>query len=389
VTARLRRGGQPAAATAAAGGVELSSVVKRYGAGAAALDVERLVIPERSFAVLVGPSGCGKSTTLRVVAGLEQPSNGRVFIDGTDVTDLPPGDRGVGMVFQDYALYPHMTIEDNIGFGLRLEARHHRRSGPDRGEIARRVTQACDSLDLSALRGRRPAQLSGGERQRVALARAMVRRPALLLLDEPLSALDAQLRQQARTELVRVHRELSSTMLLVTHDQLEALSLATHLVVMNGGRIEQAGPPAEVYGHPRNVFVARFLGSPPMNLATVTAGPDGTGAPGLRVRLRVPWPDGPAQVTLGWRPGDGRLHSDGGAGPGQPGLLAEGVVDILEFTGGEMVVHCVGESGRWAVLTRADATLPRVGDRIVVQVPAERLHLFSAVSGDRLPLVPG
>jgi multiple sugar transport system ATP-binding protein len=292
------------------------------------------------------------------------------------------------MVFQDYALYPHMTIEDNIGFGLRLEARHHRRSGLDRDEIARRVTQARDSLDLGALRGRRPAQLSGGERQRVALARAIVRRPALLLLDEPLSALDAQLRQQARAELVRVHRELSSTVLLVTHDQLEALSLATHLVVMNDGRVEQAGPPAEVYNDPRNVFVARFLGSPPMNLATVAHGPDGFDAPGLRVRLRVPWPAGTTQVTLGWRPGDGRLQSDGSATPAYPGLLAEGIVDILEFTGGEMVVHCVGESGRWAVLARSDSALPRVGDRIQVQVPAERLHLFDAVTGDRLALVP-
>jgi sn-glycerol 3-phosphate transport system ATP-binding protein len=177
-------------------------------------------------------------------------------------------------------------------------------------------------------------------------------------------------------------------MLLVTHDQLEALSLATHLVVMNGGHVEQAGPPAEVYNHPRNVFVAQFLGSPPMNLATVAPGPDGTGTPGLRVRLRVPWPAGPAQVTLGWRPGDGRLQSDGGADPAHPGLLDEGVVDILEFTGGEMVVHCVGESGRWAVLARSDSALPRVGDRILVQVPAERVHLFDAVTGDRLALVP-
>jgi multiple sugar transport system ATP-binding protein len=388
MTRRLCRRGQPAAPAAASGGVELSSVVKRYGTGAAALHVEHLSIPERSFAVLLGPSGCGKSTTLRIVAGLEQPNRGRVFIDGTDVTDLAPGDRGVGMVFQDYALYPHMTIEDNIGFGLRLEARHHRASGLDRDEIARRVRQVCDSLGLSSLRGRRPAQLSGGERQRVALARAIVRRPALLLLDEPLSALDAQLRQQARAELVRLHRELSSTVLLVTHDQLEALSMATHLVVMNDGRIEQAGPPAEVYNEPRNAFVARFLGSPPMNLATVTAVPDGIDALGLHGRLSVPVPARTTQVTLGWRPGDGRLQSDGSATPAYLGLLAEGIVDILEFTGDGMVVHCVGESGRWAVLARADVTLPRVGERIQVQVPAERLHLFNAVTGDRLALVP-
>jgi multiple sugar transport system ATP-binding protein len=388
VTARLRWRGQPAAPAPTAGGVELSSVVKRYGTGTAALDVERLSIPERAFAVLVGPSGCGKSTTLRIVAGLEQPNRGRVFIDGTDVTDLAPGERGVGMVFQDYALYPHMTTEDNISFGLRLEARHHRASGLDRVEIARRVTRACDSLGLSPLRGRRPAQLSGGERQRVALARAIVRRPALLLLDEPLSALDAQLRQQARAELVRLHRELSGTMLLVTHDQLEALSMATYLVVMNGGRIEQAGPPAEVYNEPRNVFVARFLGSPPMNLATVTAVPGGFDAPGLRVRVPHPAPAAPAQVTVGWRPSDGRLQADGDPCPAQPGLLADGTADVLEFTGDGTVVHCAGESGRWAVLGRAGAAVPRVGDQVQVLVPAERLHLFDSVTGHRLPLLP-
>jgi multiple sugar transport system ATP-binding protein len=370
------------------GGVELSSVIKRYGTGHAALDVGRLSIPERAFAVLVGPSGCGKSTTLRIVAGLERPNRGRVFIDGTDVTDLVPGERGVGMVFQDYALYPHMTTEDNISFGLRLEARHHRASGLDRVEIARRVTRACDSLGLSLLRGRRPAQLSGGERQRVALARAIVRRPALLLLDEPLSALDAQLRQQARAELVRLHRELSGTMLLVTHDQLEALSMATYLVVMNGGRIEQAGPPAGVYNEPRDVFVARFLGSPPMNLATVTAVSGGFDAPGLHVRLPHPTVAAPAQVTVGWRPSDGRLQADGDPRPAQPGLLADGTADVLEFTGDGTVVHCAGESGRWAVLARADVAVPRDGDQVQILVPAERLHLFDSATGHRLPLLP-
>jgi multiple sugar transport system ATP-binding protein len=371
------------------GGVLLSSLVKRYGTDKAALDVEHLHIPERSFTVLVGPSGCGKSTALRIIAGLEQPTRGRVIIDGADVTDRTPGDRGVAMVFQDYALYPHMTVEDNIGFGLRLEAKHHRASGLNRHEIAERVAETCESLGLSPLRSRRPAQLSGGERQRVGLARAIVRRPAVLLLDEPLSALDAQLRHQARAELVRLHRELSNTMLFVTHDQLEALSMATHLVVMNRGRIEQAGPPADVFNEPDNVFVARFLGSPPMNLATVavTCGADGFDAPGLHVRFPHPAPDLPAQVTLGWRPGDGSLETADDASPAQRGLLAEGVADVLEFTGDGTIVHCVGESGRWAVLARASATLPKVGDQVRVRVASARLHLFDVATGNRLALV--
>ncbi|MGF7235828.1 MAG: ABC transporter ATP-binding protein, partial [Frankia sp.] len=199
-------------------GLLLDAVVKAYGAHPA-LDVPRLHVPAGSFTVLVGPSGCGKSTALRISSGLETPTRGRVLLGGVDVTATPAAERGVAMVFQDFALYPHMTVEQNVGFGLRLEARHRRRTGPDRraglgrADIRRRVMEACELLGLAALVERRPAQLSGGERQRVGLARAIVRRPKVLLLDEPLSALDAQLRQQARAELVRLHRELGNTVL--------------------------------------------------------------------------------------------------------------------------------------------------------------------------------
>ncbi|MCM3924016.1 ABC transporter ATP-binding protein, partial [Frankia sp. AiPs1] len=273
-------------------GITLAGIVKRYGAHPA-LDVPRLGVPAGSLTVVVGPSGCGKSTGLRVVAGLETPDEGRVLIDGTDVTHLPPGERGVALVFQDFALYPHMTVERNIDFGLRLAARHDRRFGPSRAEISSRVAEVCAMLGLSELRRRRPEQLSGGERQRVGLARAIVRRPAVLLLDEPLSSLDAQLRQRARAELVRLHRELGNTVVLVTHDQLEALSMGTNLVVMNRGRVIQAGPPEQVYRYPADTFVATFLGSPPMNLHSVAPAGDGRVLAGPGVAARLPGPPPP------------------------------------------------------------------------------------------------
>ncbi|MFD4440491.1 ABC transporter ATP-binding protein [Nocardia sp. NPDC058519] len=362
-------------------GVVLDGITKQYGEDRPALDVDLLHVPGQSLTVLVGPSGCGKSTALGVVSGLITPTAGRVLIDGTDVTEVSPGRRGVSMVFQDFALYPHMTVERNISFGLRLEGKHNRKSGLDRAEIERRVAGACDSLGLSELRHRRPAQLSGGQRQRVGLARAIVRQPKVLLLDEPLSALDAQLRQQARVELVRLHRELGNTVVLVTHDQLEALSMATHLVVMNDSRVLQVGSPAQVYRRPVDLFVATFLGSPPMNLATVTvnqAGAEMTG-PGLEVLLPQAIPGVPAELKLGWRPGDGTLRSHDG-----PGLLVHGVVELVEFTGDSKIAQCTGESGRWAVTLPANDPAPAIGSRIQVYVPADRLHLFDPETGARV-----
>ncbi|ADP80657.1 ABC transporter ATP-binding protein [Pseudofrankia inefficax] len=375
-------------------GITLAGVVKRYGGSRAALDVPHLGIPAGSFTVVVGPSGCGKSTGLRVIAGLETADAGRVVIDGADVTGLPAGERGVAMVFQDFALYPQMTVERNISFGLRLAARHDRRHGPSRDEIESRVAEVCARLGLSDLRRRLPRQLSGGERQRVGLARAIVRRPAVLLLDEPLSSLDAQLRQRARAELVRLHRELGNTVVLVTHDQLEALSMGTNLVVMNRGRVVQTGPPEQVYRYPADTFVATFLGSPPMNLHAVTPsdpGPVLTG-PGLAARL----PEGPrpGPVLLGWRPADGLVEpadgltepADGPAAPADHGVVLRGVADVVEFTGDGTVVTCVspGEDTPWAVSLPGRDRVPAVGDPVRVRVPAERVHLFDPDSGRRL-----
>ncbi|MBL7500522.1 ABC transporter ATP-binding protein [Frankia nepalensis] len=388
-------------AGAAPGGITLAGVVKRYGTHLA-LDVPRLDIPAGSFTVVVGPSGCGKSTGLRVVAGLERPDEGQVLLGGVDVTGLEPGQRGVALVFQDFALYPHMTVERNIDFGLRLAARHDRRSGPSRAEISTRVAEVCAMLGLSDLRRRLPRQLSGGERQRVGLARAIVRRPAVLLLDEPLSSLDAQLRQRARAELVRLHRELGNTAVLVTHDQLEALSMGTNLVVMNHGRVVQTGPPEAVYRYPADTFVATFLGSPPMNLHAVAPTGDGRVLAGQGLAARLPGTPPPEPVLLGWRPADGVVCAPpdatagddadvtaGGNGdpeaPAEPGALLRGVADVVEFTGDGTVVTCVGpEGGQWAVSIRGGDHVPAVGDVLWVRVPAARVHLFDADGGRRL-----
>jgi multiple sugar transport system ATP-binding protein len=339
-------------------GIALHGVVHRYGP-TPALDVDHLAIPQGALCVVVGPSGCGKSTMLSLVAGLLEPSAGRVEVAGADVTDLPPGERDLAMVFQDFALYPHMTVADNIGFGLRLQARHARGAGPGKAEITGRVDDVCERLGLTGLRSRRPGQLSGGERQRVALARAIVRRRPVLLLDEPLSSLDALLRQRARAELVLLHRELGATVVLVTHDQLEALSVATHLVVMRDGRVVQHGPPAEVYAAPADEFVATFLGSPPMNVHD--AAEDG--------------------ARIGWRPADARLvdPADGGS---PDALELPAAVELVEFTGDARTVHCTGAAGRVAVVEAVTGGR-EVGDAVLIQVPRSALHHFDA-DGRRL-----
>jgi multiple sugar transport system ATP-binding protein len=360
--------------------ISLDRVTMRYGEHLA-LDVPALAIPPRSFTVVVGPSGCGKSTALRVISGLERPTSGRVLIHGADATGWPPGARDLSMVFQDFALYPHMTVAGNIGFSLKLQARHDRRGGPSRQEITTRVRETAALLRIEKLLGRRPAQLSGGERQRVAIARAIVRRPAVLLLDEPLSSLDAQLRHHARTELVRLHRELDTTVVLVTHDQAEALSMATYLVVLDAGRVAQAGPPDEVYRRPANVGVATFLGSPAMNLHDVELTGDGAASlvrgPGLRGRLPVPPPG--SRVRLGWRPADAIV--DGVDHP--PGIAVEGLVDVVEFTGDGFLLTCAGPHGGWTAWLPGREQPPAPGAGIHAHVPAERVHLFDAGTGAR------
>jgi multiple sugar transport system ATP-binding protein len=255
--------------------VRFEQVSKTYPNGHLAVKELDLEIRDGEFMVLVGPSGCGKSTALRMIAGLEMPTAGRIVIGERDVTGLMPQERDVAMVFQSYALYPHMTVRENLAFGLRM--RHAARD-----LIARRVNEAAEALGLEAVLDRKPAQLSGGQRQRVALGRAIVREPQVFLFDEPLSNLDAALRVNTRIEIARLHRELSATMIYVTHDQVEAMTLADRIVVLNAGRIEQVGAPMELYNDPANVFVAGFIGSPQMNF--LEAGP--LGAPGKSIGVR-------------------------------------------------------------------------------------------------------
>jgi multiple sugar transport system ATP-binding protein len=284
--------------------VALRDVVKRYDEVEAVRQIN-LDIPDKEFVVLVGPSGCGKSTTLRMIAGLEEITDGDIFIDGEKVNDVPPKDRDIAMVFQNYALYPHMTVFENMSFGLRL-----RRVA--KAEIRERVEHAARILDITDLLDRRPKQLSGGQRQRVAMGRAIVRNPKVFLFDEPLSNLDAKLRVQMRTEIKRVHQKVKTTTVYVTHDQVEAMTLADRVVVMNGGRIEQLGTPHELYHHPKTRFVAGFIGSPAMNFMACRLEGNGGGLT-LRVSdtLSFPVPEGRAEryrphvgkdLTFGLRP---------------------------------------------------------------------------------------
>ncbi|MEN2738823.1 ABC transporter ATP-binding protein [Microbacterium sp. X-17] len=332
--------------------LSLEGVTRTFGA-TTAIDAIDLTIPGGSLTAIVGPSGCGKSTLLRLLAGLEQPDGGRLLADGSDLTAAPLGTRDVAMVFQDYALFPHMSVAQNISFGLRLQRRHDRRNGPDTRYIATEVERMAELFGLGTLLSRRPHQLSGGQRQRVALARAVVRRPSLLLLDEPLSALDVALRASARAEILRLHRDLGATLVLVTHDQQEAMSMATELVVMERGRVVQAGHPTEVYRTPRTRFVAGFVGSPAMNL--------------------FPTADG---GSLGWRPQDARIVDSGGV-PEPPGLLIAGVVDVCEFTGSGQEVVCRAADGEVFTLVQHDGEpWLRPGDAIRGFVPGRALHRF-------------
>src|SRR5215831_12588068 len=277
--------------------VTLRSLVKKYDRTEAVRGIN-LDIADTEFAVLVGPSGCGKSTTLRMIAGLEEASGGEILIGGELVNDVPPKDRDIAMVFQNYALYPHMTVHDNMSFGLRLKK-------VPKDEISRRVAMAADILGIGELLDRKPRQLSGGQRQRVAMGRAIVRDPKVFLFDEPLSNLDAKLRVHMRTEIKKVHQKVRTTTVYVTHDQVEAMTLADRVVVMNAGHIEQIGTPQELYHHPATRFVAGFIGSPAMNFLPCDV-VDGTGG-GLAVRINdhIKLPVPPARLDR-YRPYKGR-----------------------------------------------------------------------------------
>jgi ABC-type sugar transport system ATPase subunit len=328
--------------------VQLEAVSKTFTSGHAALRSVNLAIADGEFMVLVGPSGCGKSTLLRLIAGLEAPTGGRVFIGDTDATRLSPQARDVAMVFQTYALYPHMTVRDNLAYGLRVR-------GTDDAVIAKRIADVAAALDLKALLTRRPAQLSGGQRQRVALGRAIVRQPRVFLFDEPLSNLDPALRAQARTELRRLHDRLRATIVYVTHDQEEAMTLADRVAVMRDGVIEQVAPPLEVYDRPANTFVAHFIGAPPMNL--LAAGLAGV--------------DAPAGTTVGIRPQDVCLHAEG------PLMMT---VDLIEPRGHDYLVHLRPQAEGAPVLLALvprDAR-PAAGSAVAVVLPRDKTILFDA-----------
>ncbi|TXC70334.1 ABC transporter ATP-binding protein [Sphingomonas ginsenosidivorax] len=348
--------------------VTIAGLTKRFG-DSIALHPTDLVVEDGEFLVLVGPSGCGKSTLLRMIAGLEAPSAGRVSIGGLDVTDAAPSERGVAMVFQSYALYPQMTVAQNIAFPLTV-------AGVPKREIADRVAAVAAMLDLAPLLDRRPRALSGGQRQRVSIARAVVRRPRVLLLDEPLSNLDTTLRARMRHEFARLHQQLGSTMIYVTHDQLEAMTLANRIVVMSEGRVEQIGAPLDVYRRPASLAVAAAIGSPGMNLLPVTivaCDADGAvvqlpGGTAVRTTARVPADAIGGPATFGIRP----EHLS----PAEDGAFA-GAVELLERLGPLSFAH-LGAQGAVGTIV---AQLP--GDRAVTlgetlrfAVPATDTHLF-------------
>jgi multiple sugar transport system ATP-binding protein len=311
--------------------VLLADVTKIFGDSVAAVDGLSLAIEDGEFMVLVGPSGCGKSTVLRLVAGLEEVTAGEISIGGRTVTDLPPKDRDVAMVFQNYALYPHMTVEENLGFGLRL-----RRTPKD--EAKRRVEETARILELDALLQRKPAALSGGQRQRVAMGRAMVREPKAFLMDEPLSNLDAKLRVQMRTELIRIRDRLRTTTIYVTHDQVEAMTLGDRVAVLKDGRLQQLDTPQALFAKPSNLFVAAFIGSPSMNLVEATVGDAEIAFAGVQLPLPVRGGLGAYRgrtVILGIRPSD---FEDAALWRGEPRPTIEVVPEVIEDLGSEIHV---------------------------------------------------
>jgi len=385
--------------------IALDGVSKVFADGYEAVKEMDLNIGDGEFMILVGPSGCGKSTALRMIAGLEEVSRGEVKIGGETVNERPPKDRDIAMVFQNYALYPHMTVRENMGFALKL-------AGTERSEIDRKVEEAADVLDLSQHLDRRPANLSGGQRQRVAMGRAIVRDPKAFLLDEPLSNLDAKLRVQMRTELARLQSRLSTTTVYVTHDQTEAMTLGDRVAVMRAGELQQVGTPAELYGEPTNLFVAGFIGSPSMNFMPAELD-------GGRVKLPIGEVEadelgrGKAgdKVVAGLRPEHFEDASLVGEDLQRRGVVFEVEVDLVESLGSDLYVYfhleseriesdqladLVGDSldetgaahlreGQQQIIARLDASSPiRRGEKAKLWADTERLLLFDPASGERL-----
>lgn len=326
--------------------LQLKSLRKSFGDVDVIKGVD-LTVEDGEFVIFVGPSGCGKSTLLRIIAGLEDASSGEILIDGKEVSSVPPAKRGIAMVFQSYALYPHLTVKDNMGLGLK-------QIGTDKNEIVERVTQASTMLSLEKYLNRRPAELSGGQRQRVAIGRAIVREPSLFLFDEPLSNLDAALRVQTRLEIAALHRRLKATMIYVTHDQVEAMTLADKIVVLNGGRVEQIGSPMELYNNPVNTFVAGFIGSPQMNFIPETRFPtlallEGTATVGIR----------PEHISLSRNTG-----------------TWNGKVIHVEHLGADTIIYVETEEGDRVTARKFGDHDYCVDDVVALSTEESRLHYF-------------
>jgi len=353
--------------------VTFDHVWKRFGEFNAVKDLN-LEIADGEFMVLVGPSGCGKTTSLRMIAGLEEVSDGSLKIGDRVVNDVAPKDRDIAMVFQSYALYPHMSIYDNMAFGLKL------RKVP-KAQIDTRVKEAARILNLENLQ-KKPRELSGGQRQRVALGRAIVREPAVFLMDEPLSNLDAKLRVQTRAEIARLHQRLGTTTVYVTHDQVEAMTMGTRIAVMDKGELQQVGAPQDLYDNPKKLFVAGFIGSPAMNFVNVER--DGDRVKGDGVELPVPTRyrgglDGTTKVVAGFRP----EHLDLGDVPNSATIRAK--ADVVEFLGDEELLHVTvqGHEGDVVAVVSSEHRV-KPGDVLDLKLPLEKLHLFNQETGDAI-----
>lgn len=372
--------------------ISARGLVKKFGSSVVVDNVD-LEISDGEFIVLLGPSGCGKTTVLRMIAGLEKVTSGSLSFDGKVMNQEPPERRNVGMVFQNYALYPHMTVEKNLSFGL-LSRKAQGSRAQARADIRRQVEQVAKLLDIGHLLDHRPKQLSGGQRQRVALGRALIRKPSVFLMDEPLSNLDANLREKVRMDLARLHEKLSITTIFVTHDQVEALTLADRVVVMNSGRVLQVGEPSEVYARPANAYVAHFIGTPGMNLWTL---------PWSKLEDRIKlgssvdiskdflqlFEDLGDSVTLGIRPEHLRPAEE----VNRPAAIVEFRVEMFEHLGSHQLAYgSLWEDVNQSVVVQLDSRFPcRRGERLVLAAPSCHLHLFSPESGERIesPVLAG
>ncbi|EPX80992.1 ABC transporter ATP-binding protein [Litoreibacter arenae] len=349
-------------------GVTLQNVIKRYGDVQVIHGID-LEIEDGEFCVFVGPSGCGKSTLLRMVAGLEETTEGAISIGARDVTRMDPAERGVAMVFQTYALYPHMTVRDNMGFGLKM-------NGHPKAEIAEKVAEATRILKLEDYLDRKPSALSGGQRQRVSIGRAIVRGPEVFLFDEPLSNLDAELRVEMRVEIARLHKEIGATMIYVTHDQVEAMTLADKIVVLRAGVIEQVGAPLELYRNPDSKFVAGFIGSPAMNFVDGISTGDTIEVPDLQSSFKLPLliPPKGTLVSVGIRPEHLELDPSGDTH----------TVDLTEALGGVSYAYLVSDAGDKIIVEERGDERSKEGARVGVKFPMDRALLFDRETEARI-----